>query len=403
MRTLYLTRNGLLEPLGQRQVLAYLRGLSADYEITLITCEKAADWFDADRMKNVRVVCERIGILWLPQRYRRRPRLLAALVSLAHMFWVSWRSVRRGGMHLIHARSYLPAAVAWAVSRLAGTPFIFDMRALWPEEMITAGRLRRGSLVHHVITTIERVCLRDAAAVVSLTQAAVVHLRHVYPEELNNQRVIVIPTCADLDRFAPVASEYSGHRVHGCIGSVLSGWFRLDWLAEWIDLAANLDSDVIFDIVTRDDADQVRTALDPKLRLGERLRISARLPEDMPEAVREHDLSVMFFTEGLSKVGSCPTRMAEILGCGRPIVTNAGVGDVAHIINKYRVGVLVEGPEPQQMSKALSELEGLLADSELGARCRMAAEEVFSLEAGTEAYRRLYWEVLSTTSGDRVY
>jgi glycosyltransferase involved in cell wall biosynthesis len=223
----------------------------------------------------------------------------------------------------------------------------------------------------------------------------------VYPEELNNQRVIVIPTCADLDRFAPVASEYSGHRVHGCIGSVLSGWFRLDWLAEWIDLAADLDSDVIFDIITRDDADQVRAALDSKRRLGERLRISARLPDDMPNAVREHDLSVMFFTEGLSKVGSCPTRMAEMLGCGRPIVTNAGVGDVARIIKKYRIGVLVEGPERRQMSRAMSELEELLADSELGARCRTAAEEVFSLQAGTAAYRRLYGEVLSTSSGDR--
>jgi glycosyltransferase involved in cell wall biosynthesis len=401
MRTLYLTRNGLLEPLGQHQVLAYLRGLTEDYEITLITYEKAEDWFDAERMKDARAACERIGILWLPQRYRRRPRLLAALVGLAHMLWVSWRSVRRDGTHLIHARSYLPAAAAWTVSRLSRTPFIFDMRALWPEEMITAGRLRRGSLAHHAITSIERVCLRDAAAVVSLTEAATVHLRHVYPEELNNQRVIVIPTCADLDRFAPVASEYSGHRVHGCIGSVLSGWFRLDWLAEWIDLAADLDSDVIFDIITRDDADQVRAALDSKRRLGERLRISARLPDDMPNAVREHDLSVMFFTEGLSKVGSCPTRMAEMLGCGRPIVTNAGVGDVARIIKKYRIGVLVEGPERRQMSRAMSELEELLADSELGARCRTAAEEVFSLQAGTAAYRRLYGEVLSTSSGDR--
>jgi len=38
--TLYLTRNGLLEPLGQSQVIAYLRGLSQNYKITLITYEK---------------------------------------------------------------------------------------------------------------------------------------------------------------------------------------------------------------------------------------------------------------------------------------------------------------------------------------------------------------------------
>ena len=55
------------------------------------------------------------------------------------------RLARSKEVGLIHARSYLPAGVAWLVWRLTGTPFIFDMRALWPEELITAGRLRRGS------------------------------------------------------------------------------------------------------------------------------------------------------------------------------------------------------------------------------------------------------------------
>lgn len=35
--TLYFTRNGLLEPLGQSQVFAYLRGLSRNHTIMPIT------------------------------------------------------------------------------------------------------------------------------------------------------------------------------------------------------------------------------------------------------------------------------------------------------------------------------------------------------------------------------
>ena len=42
--TLYLTRNGLLEPLGQSQVMGYLKGLSEDYQITLITFENPKTW-----------------------------------------------------------------------------------------------------------------------------------------------------------------------------------------------------------------------------------------------------------------------------------------------------------------------------------------------------------------------
>ena len=48
--TLYLTRNGLLEPLGQSQVFAYLRGLAPEHDVTLITREKLEDWGNAGAM-----------------------------------------------------------------------------------------------------------------------------------------------------------------------------------------------------------------------------------------------------------------------------------------------------------------------------------------------------------------
>src|SRR5690606_1156183 len=100
-------------------------------------------------------------------------------------------------------------------------------------------------------------------------------------------------------------------------------------------------------------------------------------------------------TDGLSKLGSSPTRMGEILGCGLPIVANEGVGDVARIIRDYRVGVLASGPSAAEMETAWDELQDLLADPDLPARCRQAAEEVFSLEAGTQAYSSLYADILS--------
>jgi len=392
--SLYLTRNGLLEPLGQSQVLPYLRGLARDYRIILISHEKPEDWVDAPRMAAARADCARHGIDWRPRPFRPRPRIVVPALSLIRMTREAWRLARRGEARLIHARSYLPAAVAWAVWRLTGTPFIFDMRALWPEEMITAGRLRRGSVLHRLLLVLERRCLRDAAAVVSLTHAAVAHLRRVYPQELSGQRIAVIPTCADLDRFTPAPVQPPGPVVHGCIGTVLSGWFRLDWLAAWIAAAAARDTRARFEIVTRDDAARVRAALDPDGTLGDRLRIEGRLPESMPEAVRGHDLSVMLFTDGLGKLGSSPTRMAEVLGCGRPVVANAGVGDVARIVTEYRVGVLLEGPEPAQVSAALAALDRLMADPDLPARCRAAAEGVFSLATGVADYGYLYRGIL---------
>lgn len=391
--TLYLTRNGLLEPLGQSQVFAYLRGLSRHYRITLISYEKDEDWADRARVAAVQADCDRLGIRWLPQRFQPRPRMIAPALSMLRMVWLARREVRGQGVQLIHARSYIPAAVARVVGWMTGVPFLFDMRALWPEELITAGRLKRGSLLHRAIVAAERSCLRHAAGVVSLTHAAVDHLKRVYPQDMAGQRLVVIPTCADLERFVPADQPPVG-RVYGCLGTVLSGWFRIDWLAGFLAVAARHDPEARFALTTRDDPARVRALLGGDADLQARISISPIPSDRVQEVLQGQRASVMFFTDGLSKLGSSPTRMAEILGCGLPVMANDGVGDVARIIRDYRVGVLAAGPAPAQMEAAWDALQTLLADPDLAQRCRHAAAEVFSLASGTESYARLYAAVL---------
>ena len=393
--TLYLSRNGLLEPLGQSQVFAYLRGLSRNYNITLITYEKDEDWADKARLQKARTDCKDLGIRWLPQHFRQQPKIVAPAFSMIRMVWLVRREIRQRGIRLIHARSNIPAATALAVSWMTGVPFLFDLRSLFPEELITARRMRRGSFLHRAIIWAERVCLAKSAAVISQTHAAVNHIKSVYPNELKDQCLVMIPTCADLDRFTPPLDRPSGPTVHGCIGTILSGWFRTDWLAAWLSAVAQNDTDARFEIVTRDDADRVRVALDPMNKFGDRLTIGPRPSEEMPTAVRGHDLTVMFYAGGeVSELGRSPTRMAEVLGCGLPVVANEGVGDVADIIRRYNVGVVVKDGSQAAMMAALDELKALRSDPDLTSRCRKAAKEVFSLQAGTEAYCKLYANIL---------
>ena len=53
-KVLYITRNELLEPLGQSQVMPYLRGLSSYYKISLITFEKEHDINNSDSFERLK-------------------------------------------------------------------------------------------------------------------------------------------------------------------------------------------------------------------------------------------------------------------------------------------------------------------------------------------------------------
>lgn len=389
---IYMTRNGLLEPLGQSQIMGYLRGLSRDYRIIVFSREKSEDWADERIRAAVAVECQDLGIDWRPRHFRASPRFVAPILDLFTSYKELRQIVEREHPVGIHARSYLPAEVARRVSRQTGIPFIFDMRALWPEELIAAGRITKGGMVHRALSQIERACLRDAAIVVSLTNAAVGYLRAQYPVEVGASEIVVIPTCADLDRFQ-LPSVGVGQKTvtsHGCIGTVLSGWFKTDWLRSWFCELAETDSRAQFEIVTKDDPDAVRQAIDPQGHLGNRLQIGSSASQGMPVVVRSHADSAMFFSIGLSKLGSCPTRLGEVLGSGLPVVVNEGVGDVAEIVRDNQVGVIAKSAEQGDMRQAVIDLIALKRDPDLAKRCRVTAEAFFSLEKGTERYRKIY-------------
>ena len=66
---LYISYDGMLEPLGKSQVLAYLRHLSGDRKIHLISFEKAQYWSDFAERKRLECDIADMGIVWHPLRY----------------------------------------------------------------------------------------------------------------------------------------------------------------------------------------------------------------------------------------------------------------------------------------------------------------------------------------------
>ncbi len=391
----YLSRTGVMEPLGQSQILPYLRGIARERDVTLISREKAADLAETEGYERMMRECRDLGIDWRPRRFPLRSTALRTLgdivVLAADALGALWR--HRGQSPVLHARSYLPAFSAMLAGKIAGVPFLFDMRALWPEELVTSGRVRRGALVHRVLVWLEGVLLGHAGATVTLTEVSQQHLRAHWPAQMARGRLAVIPTCVDLDKFTPRPKAQAARvgRVHGVVGSVLTGWFRTDMLRRWFLAIAAADAAARFEIITRDPAGKVRAAVDPDGVLGARLTVGARDPADMPETLWGHDLTVFFYAGGnVSELGRSPTRMAEVLAAGLPVVANAGVGDVEAVVRRHDVGVLLADDSDAALAAAIAQLDALLADPDLPRRCRAAAEAGFSLASGTAAYLALY-------------
>ena len=176
-KVLYISYDGLLEPLGRSQVLAYARKLAKDFQITLLTFEKTRDLDDVDRVEMTRLEVEKFHIQWIPLRYHKRPTLLATGFDIAHgLLRALWLS-RGHDFKIVHARSYVAAMIGLFVKSILRKRFVFDMRGFWVDEGITKGMWRENSVLYRLGRFFERQYLCRADAVVSLTNAAVSEMR----------------------------------------------------------------------------------------------------------------------------------------------------------------------------------------------------------------------------------
>jgi len=401
---LYLSYTGMLEPLGRSQVLSYLSRLSEFYKFTLVSFEKSDDLADQDAVASLRAECEAFGIDWRPQIYHQHPRSLATTWDLLLLIRQIFKVFFQKRASVVHCRSYIPAIAAWLCAKVTKTPFIFDMRALWPDEMVTAGRLRRKSLTYRALVWIERRLLRRAAKVVSLTQAAVDHLLLIYPE-LPASKFEVITTCADIERFNVPPKQSSGmtleHRhpfVVGTMGTLLSGWFYLDSFFRFFEAVKEIRPDAVASIVTRDDHAQIfRAAEDVGVDCGD-LRVTSARPEDMPAALAKMDLGVMFYAPD---IGRAPTRLGEFLAVGVPVVGNTRIGDLDLLIEEYRVGVVVDDVwDSSALAAAASEMLENYDEILASGACRYAAEDYFSADSGADKYRKIYRSIINGSHSD---
>jgi glycosyltransferase involved in cell wall biosynthesis len=102
------------------------------------------------------------------------------------------------------------------------------------------------------------------------------------------------------------------------------------------------------------------------------------------------DVGIFFIKQVYSKMASAPTKLGEFLGCGVPCISNAGVGDMATILEQERVGVVLMDFNEDSMRKAIDRIIKLSREADIALRCRQVAVDYFSLELGVEKYSRIY-------------
>ena len=392
-RILFLSYNGVQEPLTQSQALPYLRGLARrGARVHLLTFEKETPGGNPPG-KDQRAALARDGLRWTWLRYHKRPAFVSTLFDVALGMVISFWLTLRHRVDIIEARGTIPAGIGFPVARILRRRFLFNVRGLLAEENADAGRWRLDHPAVRWVNRLEKRWISSADAVIVLTEA----LKRLLagPDYLPRPRaegVTVIPCCADTDRFLP-ARETRGPKTAfptfvyaGSLGGYYLVREMFDFfaaaLARWprarLRILANGYEDGAREAVHE-------TGLDPG-----RVEIETVAHEDVPGRLAGADAGLIFARPAFARIGMSPTKLAEYLACGLPVVTTPGIGDTESVVQEDRTGVVVRGLDRAGYEGVCEALSTLFEEGEtLRTRCRQSAVRRFGLERGLAGYREV--------------
>ena len=396
VRVLYLTYNGLTEPLGRRQVLPYVLGLAArGWRFTVVSFEKA-ETADGVARGQVRALLDGAQVEWIPRRYHKRPTLAATSFDAAAGIATILR--RRRDVGLVHARSTVPAFMAAASARTLRIPWIFDVRGLVAEEYADGGHWSRDGLLFRMTSAVETRLLRSAPGLVFLTE----RIRdELVQRGLGKERpTAVIPCAVDLAAFdspdeartrARASLDLDPGPVLTYSGS-LGSWYRLREMLDFYDVAAGEIPGLSLLILTPNEG-EARALVAGHPRVA-RMRVRRARPEQMPEYLSAADAGLCFLGDHHSKAASSPTKYGEYLASGLAVVTNPWTGDAARLAGDP-AWILVDAFSREAYGAAARALRSKLEDPvRLRQSARQLAARCFAMGEALDRYEGLYRRVL---------
>lgn len=305
--------------------------------------------------------------------------------------------VRRPDVIVASSPTFFSVLSAWALSRLWRRPFVFEVRDLWPAIFTELGVLTNPRIIR-ALTGMEEWLYRAAGHVVTVTDGFRDDLvrRGIAPE-----KVTTITNGVDLSRWTPAgdAVRAAGRRELGADGRFLVLYIGAHGISQALsrvlDAAARLrdDPEIRFALVG-EGAEKEQLVAKAKTMGLENVAFFDPVDKDgVARCLAAADLCLVPLRDVPLFTTFIPSKMFEIMGCGRPILGSVA-GEAARILERSGAAAVVPPEDDEAMAAAISAVK---ADPVRRARMADAGVRFAAEHYDRRRLAHRYLEVLEAT------
>ena len=407
-KILYLSYDGLTDPLGESQILPYILGISSikDSKIQIVSVEKK-ERFNI-KSQEIKKILATKNIDWTPLIFSSRFGIISKIWDLFKLIFVGLKIVIFSKIEILHARGHPSAQIGYYLKKYFSykSKLIFDYRGLWAEERVDKGGWDLENYFHMIqykyYKKLEKRILSASDRVIVLTRKMANELYRNY--EVRPEIITVIPCCADGELFKIRQESLALNKrielgidkdavVFGYLGSVGS-MYCMDRFFALVNIANDQGINA-FGLIVSNDIDltkKIKFKFTKEKYLNKVIIVQSQRSE-IPTLIQIFDVNVIFLKTSYVRLGTCPTKFAETLMCGVPNVANKGIGDMDKQIQDKNLGMVIDNCEDESLDKVIANLN-FLKDLK-GLKVRESALEFLDLGLANRLYNKVYRELLS--------
>ena len=390
-RILYISYDGILEPLGNSQVLKYLEGLSHEFEITLISFEKinTPDQLkDFSKMKNY---CKQKKIRWRPKKYNLINGPISNIINILKITVAPLIELTFKKHEIVHIRSYMPGLAIPVIKKFFNFKLIFDIRGFWADEKVDRLGWKKTSLKYKFFKKLESNLFKNADIVVTLTNSSKNYIEKHFHKP--NKKIKVIRTCVDLNEFNINQRNFDENKntqelLIGYLGSIDTAYNFDDFIRFIKDL---VDRKVTVKLIILSKTSRERVLFYLQKFQLENLEFDVLFLKrnELSEKINQFNLLGFALKESFSLIASMPTKIAESLACGTPIICNNFNADIEEMLQNNSIGILHDFSKPLTNDN-FQKIISLIKNVSTPEICNSFSQKHFSLEGGIEKYKQIY-------------
>lgn len=401
---LYLSIDGLLDPLGQSQILGYVFGGRAEgLRFHFLTFEKPSR-LNRETILNTKTLLASRDYQWSYLIFQVRASLFFKIFGLLKFIFKAGIILNHGSFSHIHARSFIPVIAALILKALFPTvKVILDTRGSWILERAESLNAKHFFLpdLGAVSRCIQTLIYRRSDFVIFQTESAKSAFDLQIISKTSGSKSYLIRNSANFGVFKPLTPHQRElERVRlgigrddlclGYVGSLGTWYLDKEIMSIYFRLKCFYPSGKYkFLLVSPDPPSHGSDSLRASIFNGDidLIYISSRVA-DLPFIYNCIDYLVCFIRPTPSKRASSPTKFPEAFACGTPVLTNSGIGDFDFLFPQLNCGLVAADLTEESLNYVASQMKRLTYEERLELRSR--CEPFFALDKACQQYSSLY-------------